>query len=142
MDRSNRSAEIQPNQSGVSTEDVQRWLDRYVDAWRSGDPRAIAGLFTADAVYWFLPYGDHVHHGRDAIVESWIAGPDVPEVWEATYTCWAVSGYRAVATGTTLYLATSERAARLYHNVFLLEFAGAGRCRLFREYNMLESVAD
>ena len=33
----------------MTHDDVQRWLDRYVEAWRSYDPTAIGALFGEDA---------------------------------------------------------------------------------------------
>ena len=32
----------------MTRDDVQRWLDRYVEAWRSYDPDAIGDLFAED----------------------------------------------------------------------------------------------
>ena len=36
------------------------WLDRYVDAWRLGDPTAIGDLFSPDVRYAFDPFGEAV----------------------------------------------------------------------------------
>ena len=52
--------------------DVQRWLDRYVAAWKSYDSTEIADLFSADAEYRYHPWDDPVR-GREAIVADWIA---------------------------------------------------------------------
>jgi hypothetical protein len=35
----------------LTHDDVQRWLDAYVDAWRTYDPAAIGALFAEDATY-------------------------------------------------------------------------------------------
>jgi hypothetical protein len=40
----------------VTREQVQTWLDAYVDAWRTYDPGAIGELFGADARYAYHPY--------------------------------------------------------------------------------------
>jgi hypothetical protein len=34
---------------------LQRWLDEYVEAWRTYDSQKIGDLFSADAVYRFDP---------------------------------------------------------------------------------------
>ena len=49
---------------------VQRWLDAYVDAWRTYDPAAIGALFAEDAIYAYHPYdkGEEIVRGREAIV--------------------------------------------------------------------------
>ena len=112
---------------------VQAWLDAYVQAWRSYDPRAIGALFADDAEYRYHPWDEPVR-GRDAIVASWTDEPDEPGSWEADYRAWAVDGSRAVATGQSSY----DGGARVYHNVFLLEFDDAGRCRRFTEVFALQ----
>ena len=39
----------------MSHEDVQRWLDAYVEAWRTYDPEAVGALFTDDVAYAYTP---------------------------------------------------------------------------------------
>jgi len=69
----------------------QAWLDRYIDAWRSSDASAVGNLFSANARYFFGPYGDQVV-GRDAIVANWMTDPDAPGSWEAEYRPLAIDG--------------------------------------------------
>jgi hypothetical protein len=119
--------------------DVQRWLDRYIAAWRSYDPLAIGDLFGEDATYRFYPYDDAIE-GRSEIVRAWVApagnesARDEPGSWDAKYEPFAVDGDRAVAVGWSRYFATGDTPEKLYHNAYLLEFDGAGRCRSFVEY--------
>lgn len=119
--------------------DVQRWLDRYVEAWRTYDPAAIGELFSEDAEYRYHPWdsGEQVVVGREAIVASWLDERDEPGSWTATYRPWLVAGDAAVAVGVSCYLG-AERAAieREYHNVFLCRFDTDGRCREFTEHFM------
>lgn len=123
----------------MTHEDVQRWLDRYVAAWRSYDPGDIGDLFSDDAEYRYHPY-DEPLRGRDEIVRSW-TGPDgdaserdEPDSWSAQYEPYAVDGDRAVAIGWSRYLATADEPAKLYHNCYLLRFDDNGRCSSFTEY--------
>ncbi len=123
----------------MTHEDVQRWLDRYVAAWRSYDPGDIGDLFSDDAEYRYHPY-DEPLRGRDEIVRSW-TGPDgdaserdEPDSWSAQYEPYAVDGDRAVAVGWSRYLATDDEPAKLYHNCYLLRFDDNGRCSSFTEY--------
>lgn len=122
--------------------DVQAWLDRYVEAWRTHDRADIESLFTEDASYRYRPYGgdDAGARGREAIVDAWLEDTDPPDTWEARYEPYAVDGDRAVAIGTSRYFATDKGAAKTFHNVFLLEFAGDGRCAEFTEYYMEEKA--
>lgn len=127
----------------MTHDDVRRWLDRYIAAWRANERGPIEELFTEDAVYRWYPYGpEDVHaHGRHAIVDAWLKDADDPQSWEAHYAPYAVDGDRAVATGTSRYVATATEPERTYHNVFLLRFADDGRCSEFTELYMLEKAA-
>lgn len=127
----------------MTHDDVQAWLDRYVRAWRSYDPAAIADLFSADATYRYHPW-DAPLRGREAIVADWLApngdatARDVPGTFDAAYRPYAVDGDRAVAVGSSEYLdGPGGELDRRYHNVFLLEFDAEGRCREFTELFML-----
>ncbi|HET6745963.1 MAG TPA: nuclear transport factor 2 family protein [Candidatus Limnocylindria bacterium] len=122
--------------------DVQDWLNRYVEAWRTHDRGQIEALFTDDAVYRYHPYGgdDHANRGREAIVQAWLEDDDPPNSWEASYTPFAVDDDRAVATGFSRYFASDKGPERTFHNVFLLRFADDGRCGDFTEYYMREET--
>jgi len=49
---------------------VRRWIDAYADAWRRKDDRAVADLFSENAVYREHPLRDP-HIGREAISSYW-----------------------------------------------------------------------
>jgi ketosteroid isomerase-like protein len=115
--------------------DFARWLDAYVDAWRSCDPAAIGALFSEDAEYRYHPWSEPVR-GRDAIVAAWTGDQDEPGTWQAEYRPWAVDGDRGVATGTSRY--DNADGKQTYHNVFLCRFDADGRCREFTEVFALE----
>ena len=59
---------------GVTREQVQAWLDAYVDAWRTCEASTIGALFSADATYAYHP-DDEPERGREAIVASWLSEP-------------------------------------------------------------------
>jgi SnoaL-like domain len=126
----------------MTRDDVQAWLDRYVDAWRTYDPAEIGGLFSDDAEYRYHPW-DAPLVGRDEIVRSWVEpeGPnssrDEPGTYEAHYECFAVDDESAVAVGWTTYLGADGDVERTYDNCFLLRFAPNGECRSFTELFML-----
>ena len=121
----------------ISSEDVQRWLDAYVEAWRSYDEGAIRALFTADATYAYHPY-DEPEQGVDAIVAAWLGDRDEPNTWEASYAPSLIDGNRAIAAGETRYV---DRGLT-YSNLFELEFDDDGRCRRFVEWYMEQPSAD
>lgn len=129
----------------MKRDDVQAWLDRYLEAWKTYDRAHIRALFSDDAEYRYHPWDEPVR-GRDAIAESWIAPSgdastrDVPGTYDAHYEPYAVDGNDAVAVGRTTYWTNASRAnvARVYGNVFLLRFDDDGRCLSFTEWYMKE----
>jgi ketosteroid isomerase-like protein len=119
----------------MNTDQVDRWLQRYVEAWVDYDRAWIADLFTEDAEYRYHPYDDPVR-GRDAIVESWFEDPDEPGSFDAGYRTVAVDGDVAVAVGTSSYRGGAGSVDRIYDNCFVMRFADDGRCREFTEWYM------
>jgi hypothetical protein len=115
-------------------DDVQAWLDAYVDAWRTYDPAAIAALFTEDATYAYHPWdeGEEVVRGRDAIVADWLEEQDPPGSWEAQYQPLLVEGKHAVATGITRY-----SGGKTYCNLWVLRFGEGNCCGEFVEWYMV-----
>ena len=112
---------------------VRQWLAGYVDAWESNDPERIRALFTEDAVYQPTPYAEPIR-GREAIVQDWLANPDEPGTWRASYEPIVVQGDTAVTQGHSTYFATDDAPEREWANVFVLKFDEQGRCREYREW--------
>ena len=115
----------------VAADTVQSWLDAYVDAWRTYDRDAIAGLFAPDATYAYHPYDAEPLRGPEAIVSNWLDEADEPGSWDASYRTLMVDGDRAVATGETRYA-----DGRTFSNLFVMRFDGDGRCTEFVEWFM------
>lgn len=109
-------------------EDVQAWLDRYVEAWQSYDEAAIRALFTPDATYAFHPF-DEPLHGAEAIAAAWLDERDEVGSWEAAYAPDLLEGNAAVATGETRYA-----DGTVFSNLFQLEFDDEARCARFVEW--------
>src|SRR5438034_4309715 len=90
----------------MTPDEVQRWLDAYLDAWKTYDRPAIEALFSEDVAYRYHPYDDPIT-GRDAVVASWLgdgqhAGAstrDEPGTYAGSYRPVAVDGDMAVAVG-------------------------------------------
>ena len=130
---------------------AQAWLDAYVEAWKTYDRGRVEALFAEDVTYRYHPFDpeDEVLRGRDAVVSGWLepdgnaSTRDAEGTYEARYEVYAVDGERVVAVGTSTYYPDTTRGKpdRVYDNVFLIEFDGAGRCRDFTEYFMKEPDA-
>jgi len=114
-------------------EQVQAWLDAYIQAWRSYDEASIRELFAEAATHAYHPY-DEPLRGRDAIVASWLGEQDEPGSWEAEYAPSLIEGDRAIATGETRYL----EDANVFSNLLELELDADGRCTRFVEWYMLQ----
>ena len=121
---------------------VDRWLDDYVDAWKTYERDAIGALFADDVEYRYHPYDEPIR-GRDAVLESWLgegdhpdaSTPDEPDTYDAEYRAVAVDGDVAVAVGASSYRAVAGGPVTdVYDNCFLLRFDAEGRCRELTEW--------
>jgi len=115
----------------VDRQDVAGWVAEYERAWRSPGVDALADLFTPDAVYLQGPYREPVT-GLPAIGRMWDQereGPDEPFTMASEIV--AVDGDTAVVRLEVHY---QSAAAREYRDLWLVRFAGDGRCRSFEEW--------
>lgn len=128
----------------MEREGVARWLDAYVEAWKTYDRELIAALFADDVRYRYHPYDEPIV-GRAAVVESWLgegehedASTRDPEgTYEARYSPVAVDGDVAVATGSsTYYDRPGGSVDKIYDNCYVMRFDGEGRCCEFTEWFM------
>ena len=126
----------------MEREALARWLDAYVEAWKSYDREQIAALFSDDVRYRYHP-SDPPIVGRETVVESWLgegghpnaSSRDPEGTYDASYAPFAVDGDLVVATGTSTY--TREPGGpvdRVYDNCFVMRFDAEGRCREFTEW--------
>ena len=122
----------------MDRDDFQRWLDDYVEAWRTYDEDAIGALFSEKVEYRWHPWDgrSEVAIGRDAVIAAWLDDRDEPGSWSAEYRPYAIDGERAVAVGISRYYAADGSLDREYHNVFLCRFDSDARCREFTELFM------
>ena len=126
----------------MTRSDVDGWLERYVEAWKTYDREQIAALFSDDVSYRYHPYDEPIT-GRDSVVASWLGESDEPGAstrdepgtYDATYRTVAVDGDVAVATGTSVYCSWPGGPARqTFDNCFVMRFDSSGRCSQFTEY--------
>jgi ketosteroid isomerase-like protein len=120
----------------MTHDDVQRWLERYVEAWTSYDADAIGALFSEDATYRYHPWDEEPLVGRAAIVKDWLANKDAPGTYEAHYDAWAVEDDLATAIGESRYTNPDGSFRTLFYNLWALRFDRHGKCVEFVEYFM------
>jgi ketosteroid isomerase-like protein len=123
---------------------VNRWLEDYVEAWKTYDRDRIVALFSEDVEYRYHPYDEPVK-GRDAVVEAWLgegehegaSTRDQEGTYDAEYEAVAVDGDIAVATGSSSYSdEPGGPVSKVYDNCYVMRFDSDGRCREFTEWFM------
>jgi ketosteroid isomerase-like protein len=127
------------NGPGVSREQVGDWVTAYERAWRAPGAGALAGIFTEDAVYRQGPYDEPVI-GLPAIAVMWEAereGPD--EVFRMTSDIVAADGDTAVVR---LEVSYGDPVHQEYRDLWVLRFAGDGRCASFEEWPFWPEQSD
>jgi len=110
---------------------VGAWLKAYERAWRAVGTDHLAALFTEDATYRQGPYRDPVR-GLAAIARMWDderQGPD--EVFTMTSEIVAVEHDTAVVR---LQVGYGDPVEQEYRDLWIMHFAGDGRCREFEEW--------
>jgi SnoaL-like domain len=128
----------------MTSDDLDRWLKDYIEAWVTYDRAKIEALFAEDVEYRYHPYDEPVK-GRDAVIASWLgdesqpgtSGRDQPGTYSANYLAIAVEGDSGVATGTTYYSAVPGAPPnKVFDNCFVIRFDSSGRCVRFTEWYM------
>jgi uncharacterized protein (TIGR02246 family) len=115
----------------TNRERVRAWISDYERAWRSAGTDSLANLFTEDATYRPGPYSEALV-GLSEIAEWWEAERDGPdEGFEMVAEVLAVDGELAVARIEVRY---EDPAPHDYRDLWVIEFAGDGRCRSFEEW--------
>jgi ketosteroid isomerase-like protein len=127
----------------MTRDQVNRWLGRYIEAWKSYDRDQIEALFAEDISYRYHPYDDPIE-GREAVVASWMgegdeedSSRDEPGTYEAFYRVVTADDDMAVAIGSSSYKESPDGpVVRVYDNCFVMRFDAEGRCREFTEWFM------
>jgi ketosteroid isomerase-like protein len=122
----------------MTREQVADWIAAYERAWRTPGTDPLGQLFTEDATYRQGPYDEPVA-GRPAIGRMWEAerqGPD--EEFRMTSEVVAVDGATAVAR---LHVRYGGPGHQEWSNLWVMRFAGDGRCEEFEEWPIAPPVA-
>jgi ketosteroid isomerase-like protein len=110
---------------------VTRWVAAYEAAWRAAGTEALAGIFTADAIYRQGPYEEPVV-GLPAIARMWEAERDGPgEAFEMTFEVVAADADTGVVRTEVRY---SDPVTQEYRDLWIIRFAADGLCASFEEW--------
>ena len=110
---------------------LSEWVEGYVRAWESNDPDDIEALFTEDARYLTEPYAKP-WSGRETIVRKWLEHRDEPGDATFSWEPLVETPEIGVLQGRTVY----RDPPRSYANLWVIRFAGDGRCSEFTEWYM------
>lgn len=109
--------------------EVEAWITRYEEAWRSPGTGSLAGLFTADVTYRPSPWAEEIR-GFGALATFWEAERDGPdEAFTMVSEPVAVEGGIAVAR-----VAVDYGNGENWRDLWVLAFAPDGRCARFEEW--------
>lgn len=115
---------------------VNRWIRNYTKAWLKKDAKAIASLFTDDAIYLSHPFRP-VNQGRKSILDYTVGALDVGQVYEVRFGKPVVEGSRAVVEYWTTMKEKLEDVTLA--GCVKLHFAKNGLCRELRDYWVLQT---
>ena len=109
---------------------VTRWVDGYVQAWRSENPTDLDAIFAVDAESYEWPYET-----------EWIGLPAIKEGWSARRK-WQAGGWMfewqlAAISGDTFAINGVGRYVELgsFSNLWVVTMNADGKCRFFRMWN-------
>jgi SnoaL-like domain len=109
---------------------LERWMERYVQAWGSNDPQDIGALFADDATYYTAPHREP-WQGRQGIVDGWIDRKDEPGDWGFRYEVLGIADDLGFVRGWTTYETNTD-----YSNLWVVRLDDQGRCSEFIEWWM------
>lgn len=111
---------------------AERFLDGYLDAWRTNDPDSVRALFAPDATYRSGVRDVVPVRGVNDIVAHWLEERDEPGIWSYKGAVDVQTERAAVIRGVTTY--TEGPKSGIYVNVWLVRFAADGRASEFQDW--------
>ena len=111
---------------------AQRFLDGYLDAWRTNDVESIRALFAPDATYRSSARDLEPAVGVEKIIAHWLEERDEPGTWSYDGAVELQTERAAVIRGVTTY--TDGQKSGIYENVWLVRFAEDGRASEFQDW--------
>jgi hypothetical protein len=118
--------------------DIGDWLDRYGDAWRSGDGAAAAALFANDGVYCWGPY--ERLEGGDQIRARWEEATRDQGPVHFEWDLLGQDGPRWFVHWRTRIEPGAEAGVEL-DGAFVLDFDREGLCRHLQEWWLARPLA-
>ena len=107
-----------------------KWVDGYVQAWRSENPKDLDAIFAVDAESYEWPY-ETEWIGLPAIKEGWSARRKWQEGgWTFDWHLAAISGDTFAVSGVGHYTELGS-----FSNLWVVTLNAVGTCTVFRMWN-------
>jgi hypothetical protein len=108
---------------------LEAWIDRYEQVWRTAGTDGLATLFADEVSYWPSPWDEPVR-GLAALATFWDAQRDGPdEQFEMTSEIVAVDGGNGVVRVEVSY-GNGDR----WRDIWIVQLSDDGRCNHFEEW--------
>jgi hypothetical protein len=121
----------------MAKQDVERWVAAYERVWRTPGTDLLGELFTEDATYLVSPWAEPLR-GLEAIAVFWEAERvSADEGFVMTREVVALDGPVAVVRAQVDYATGNQ-----WRDLWLLRFAGDGRCQEFEEWPFAPDQSD
>ncbi len=117
----------------ITLDSFQEWLEAYSRASKENDPQASAELYTPDAEYYETPFAQPMV-GKDAIYDYWDNGTRTLKDKESSYEIVAIQENLGIARWQARFTQINSGKRIALDCIFLVEFDGNLKCRLFREW--------
>ena len=111
---------------------AERFLDGYLEAWRTNEVNSIRALFAPDATYRSSARDLQPATGIDEILERWLEERDEPGTWSYSGEVDLQTERSAVIRGVTTYTAGPKSGS--YENVWLVRLDEDGRASEFQDW--------
>jgi hypothetical protein len=126
--------------SHLTLEQFDRWLERYFEAWQLNDPAGVMALFAEDAKYHYGPFVTPMV-GRRAIAERWVSDPSQQQDVQTSYKPLAVNDDLGIAHWRATFCRGKDRPVVVEADgILVIRFDGQGRCAEHREWFSLREV--
>jgi hypothetical protein len=112
----------------------EEWLLAYGRAWETGNPDAVAALFTPDAAYYETPF-DEPMVGAEAIRRYWSQGAEQAQKdVRFGFLILSIAGRMGIAKWQASFERIPSGVGVELDGILTAEFDQSGRCRVFREW--------
>lgn len=119
----------------MNIQQLETWMQGYLQAWKSNDPQDIGRLFSEHAHYYTAPFREP-WRGRDGIINGWLNRKDTPGTYTFRYQILGATEDMGFVRGWTDY----QTPQRSYSNLWMIKLDDQGTCTEFTEWFMLHPV--